>query len=479
MTQVPYLRVNITGIRAAAGTACATITSVIQREIQSGALPAGGRLPPVRVLAHQLGVSKNTVQSAYDELAARDLIEARNRRGVFVKAEQGTSPRPPSCRRPATPDLIKGYGQWAPDRISNAIHLGKVFIDPELLPQEQLSACFRSVLQSPGLKSFYDAQGYRPLRTAIAKRLVARGIPAEADEVIITTGSQQALDLTCRALASKKIATENPAYGIGKMLFEMNDMTVTSLPVNPFCELPLDEWTQRIATQRPSLLYLTTNFQNPTGYSYSTSELMHIADLSATYSFGIIEDDWGSDMLSFSEYRPPLRALCGGYILYMNSFTKKLLPSMRIGYLVADRAMIPTLVNAKRAATLANPLLEEMALFEFLDRGYYDSHLKKLQAELDQRYHACLRQLEATMPEGVHWARPGGGPLIWLELPEHIALAGLTSKLEERGVVIADTRDRFFGAPHLHGFPIGYAFNNAEKLAKGLAILAETLHELI
>ncbi len=465
MSKAPYLRVRVPhGTSTVDG-----LVAAITEELSHRDLPQGMRLPPVRALAHQLGISKTTVQNAYDELNARGLTHTKRRQGVFVSQGPEGEGEPIAV---ALPELLEpGPPDGGP---SLELNLSRVFLDPDLLPTEMLARCYRAVLKT-GLDPLYQAQGYLPLRAAIAERLQKRGIETSAEEILITLGSQQALDVICRAMSQRRIATEDPAYSIGKQLFEMNQMDVLGLPLDPFKPLDRNLWEERLREFRPSMLYLTTNYQNPTGYSYSTGELLRLAELSQELGFGIIEDDWGSDMLSYSEYRPPLRALAGAGVLYMNSFTKKLLPSMRLGFLVAPKELMPTLVAAKRVATLANPLLEEAVLCEFLVRGYYDRHLRKLQKELDRRYHCCLQLLQELMPPGVRWSQPGGGPLIWLELPTSVCLENLGSELAKRGVSIGVNFERFFGRPHLHGFPIGFAYPKPEVLKEGLTRLAEAL----
>jgi DNA-binding transcriptional MocR family regulator len=261
-----------------------------------------------------------------------------------------------------------------------------------------------------------------------------------------------------RALETQVVGTEDPSYHLGKHLFEMNGIKTFGLPIDPFKGVDEGAWAQRLAEKRPGLVYLTTNFQNPNGYSYSSSEIAKIVSWAKDYQFGILEDDWGAEMLSYSEFKPGLRAMGGNNVLYMNSFTKKVLPSLRLGYLAANEKTIEPLLMAKRVSTIALPGIIEAVLFEFLDRGYYDTHLRFVQEELDIRYEHCLSLLRDHMPEGVKWTTPGGGPVLWLELPKRVDLSLLMGRLKEQGVLIQLSNNAFFGEPHSHGFKIGYAF---------------------
>ncbi|MDQ3299417.1 MAG: PLP-dependent aminotransferase family protein [Myxococcota bacterium] len=487
MTRAPYVRLHVTtGERRATA---ADIVASVGREIASGALPAGSRLPPVRALEKQLGLSKNTAQAAYDELVARGLVGAREREGVFVlAATQHATPAP--IVTPPLPMFVPsplGHPDLPP---RGTTALSTVFIDPELLPTERIAECARSVLREK-MPSQYDAQGYPPLREAIAKRLRARGLDVEADEVVITTGSQQSLDIVARSLAERRIACESPVYAYAKLLFESLGAELVGLHLDPFDGIDLDAWDRALAA-RPSLAYLIPSFQNPTGYSYTSAELQGVLELCRKHGVAILEDDWGSDMLSDGEYRPMLRMLGGKHVLYVNSFTKKLLPSLRVGFVAASPELVPTLVAMKRLSTLGNAWLTEAVVAEFLDRGYYDTHLTALQRALDTRYAACLTALDELMPDGVRWTRPGGGPTLWLELPRTVDMPALESHLARRGVHISNKAAAFvtsavarpdglaplrsnLGVPHLHGFRIAYAFLSETEMRSALTILADAL----
>jgi DNA-binding transcriptional MocR family regulator len=470
MTRSPYVGLHVAapGRRATA----ADIVTSVQREISDGALPAGTRLPPVRALEKQLGLSKNTAQAAYDELVARGLVEAREREGVFVLAPTRVATPPRVIDAPAPVFVAPPLAR--PDIAPRGMTpLSTVFIDPELLPTERIAECARSVLRER-MPAQYDAQGYPPLRQAIARRLQARGLDVEPDEIVVTTGSQQSLDIVARSLAVRRIAVESPVYAYAKLLFESLGHELVGLHLDPFGGLDLDVWRKALAT-RPALAYLIPSFHNPTGYSYTSAELRGVLELCREYGVAILEDDWGSDMLSDGEYRPMLRMLGGKDVLYVNSFTKKLLPSLRIGFVAAAPALVPTLVAMKRLSTLGNAWLTEAVVAEFLDRGYYDTHLAALQKALDERYAACLAALDELMPDGVRWTRPGGGPTLWLELPRTVDLAALEAHLARRGVHVSNASAAFLGAPHLHGFRIAYAYLAEPEMRRALTILADAL----
>jgi 2-aminoadipate transaminase len=477
MSRPPYVSLHFPAASPGGRIAARDIVERFAAEIRAGHLPAGCRVPPVRVLERQLGLSKNTVQAAYDELVARALLETREREGVFVAAPEGRHPTRPATTLAAPAQLRPPPALFRTPPPPGTLRLSTVFIDPDLLPTEQLTECVRAVSRRAGTELPTEVQGQAALRGAIAERLRRRGMEVTAEEILITVGSQQALDVVSRALAGGAVATEDPVYPHARLLFERNGAAPFGLPLDPFHGIDLERWASLLRERRPSLLYAITSFQNPTGYSYASHELQRLLELSGELGFALLEDDWGSDMLSDSEYRPSLRLLGGPNVLYVNSFTKKLWPSLRIGFVVAPREQIPALAATKRLSTLGSPPLMEAALAEFLERGYYDTHLTRLQAELDRRYQACLDALRALMPADVRWTTPGGGPTLWLELPREVPLPALTRALAARAVEIEDASPAFFAeaAPHLHGFRVSYACTPSDPLRRGLGVLAEEL----
>jgi len=184
-------------------------------------------------------------------------------------------------------------------------------------------------------------------------------------------------------------------------------------------------------------------------------------------------------MQSGGEFRAMLRALGGEHVLYVNSFTKKLLPSLRVGFVVAHRSLVPSPPGDEAPVRRsANAWITEATVAEFLARGYYDTHLAHVQRELDARYTACLAALAELMPDGVRWTTPGGGPTLWLDLPRAIELGALEERLALRDVFIERQNAAFLGEPHLNGFRVSYAFHRPERLRRGLEILADELRKM-
>lgn len=474
-----YLRVHVGGDGGGRAWTAGAIAELLARQIAREPPPAGTLLPPARALALRLGIPARTVQAAYQALAARSLV-TRGGRGAFAvtthrrSAPQRAAPRRAAPPTPAVPALRPVAVANRPARgTPGYITLSSAFLDPRLAPRREIVRCMRAALRDPGPPTFAHLQGYPPLRALIARRLSRIGIVADPEHIVITIGSQQVLDLVCRSLEVKKIATESPAYIAAKALFQLGDVEITGLPVDPFTGIDVARWRELLATRRPSLAYLTSSFQNPTGYSYSSAELHRILEWSAELGFGILEDDWGSEMLPGSAYQPTLRALGGDNVLYMNAFTKKTLPSLRVGFVVCSERTLPGVLQAKKLSINGTPAMIEETLFALLEGGHYDAYLARAQAELEGRYRHCLALLRGLLPPAARWTVPGGGPILWLELPRQVSLARLIGELREQKVLVNPQDAAFLGAPHLHGFMIGYAFPDRAEMTAAIEILAK------
>lgn len=375
--------------------------------------------------------------------------------------------------RVAPPNLLPVIAANRPARgTPGYITLGSAFLDPRLIPWDAILECFALAARDPGPATFAHVQGFPPLRAAIAQRLARIGIVVDPAHVLVTLGSQHALDLIARSLVERHVAVETPGYAAGRALFELAGATITPLPLDPFEGVDLARWHALLVARRPALAYLTTSTHNPTGYTYSAGERAQLVAWASELGFGILEDDWASEMRPAAPM-PRLRALGGEGVLYTNAFTKKLVPSLRLGYIACDATSLPSLLQAKKLSLNGTPALVEEMLFHFLVRGHYDVHIATVEAECDARARHCLALLAALMPGDVRWTRPVDGPVLWLELPRRIALDALIARLAARKVLLNPQDTAFAGTPHLHGVMIGYGFPDRAEMTTALEILAE------
>ncbi|MBN1310822.1 MAG: PLP-dependent aminotransferase family protein [Anaerolineae bacterium] len=390
------------------------------RQIENGILAPGDRLPATRELAGQLGVARISVVAAYEELKAEGYITSQVGRGTFVADRPpgdlaaapltgAMSPRNATLRELLTlaerPDVIN---------FSHGIPADS-FLSVSLI-REALDA----VLTRDGASAIaYEApEGYLPLRELVARRMFELGIEVAAGEVLITGGCQQALDLAVQALLKPGdvLISSNPTYAGMLDIAQARGVTVIGIPVDPD-GLQTEALEDRIVRHRPRLLYLAPTYHNPTGSVMPLHRRRYLLDLAGRYRLPVLEDGVYSEMSYIGTPPLPLKALDKeGLVLYASSFSKVLLPGMRIGYLLASGGLYQRLARVKRAADICTPALNQRAIHLVLESGQLDEHVAQVRIACLQRRKAMLDALKRHFPEA-QWASPAGGMYLWLELP--------------------------------------------------------------
>jgi GntR family transcriptional regulator/MocR family aminotransferase len=427
------------------------IAAFIEHQIGTGTLRPGALLPSIRALAQRLAVSKTVAAMAYAELEARGRVAGRVGQGTVVTPLGSDSARRP---RPALalPDRAPG-GAVLRDLVRLAqqpglINFGISSPSMEHLPAGDFGRCLRAVLQQDGAAAYgYEQiEGYRPLREAIARHLMGRGMATTADEVLVTTGAQQAIDLTLRALAApgEWVVTEGPCYTGALEAFHLQRVRVATAPVDAQ-GLVVDALEPLFRELRPRLLYTTPSFQNPTGTTLSLERRRRLVELATRWGVTILEDGVCSELELCAPAPPALWAL-GGPIVHCGSFSKGLLPGIRLGYAVADVEMIRRLTVVKQASDINSPGLLQRALARFLDAGHFAPHLRRVLAVYRRRREAVLQALQRYLPEGSRWTEPAGGFHLWVTLPPEADVTPLYLAAIEAGIVFAPGQV-FFPAP--------------------------------
>ncbi len=431
------------------------IASELGARIESGELAAGERLPPIRRLAEQLGVNRDTVALAYDELAGSGAVTARVGRGTFVMGEVGEFPparEAPARIEPALSSaaarLIEferarpAYGQGGA-----AVAMQELAPDPDLYPLREFRSALSRVLIRDGgaLLGYGDPRGDRRLREALSKRLVAHGVPTEADELVVTQGATQGISTVLRVFAEpgSSLAVEEPTYAnvIASVLAE----GLRPAPV-PMIGSGVDLGALARVLARPEVraFYTIPTFHNPMGVTTGLAHRRALLEIAAQAGKPVIEDAYEMDLRFRGPSVASLAALdTRGLVVQLLSFSKSLFPGARAGAVRAQGRTLEALIALRRAADLGGSPLLQAALAEFLEAGHYDRHLARLRRHLRRRFRVAFEALGAEMPSGATWTRPEGGYQIWVRLPEGIDARHLLPEAARHGVLFVPG-DQFY-----------------------------------
>lgn len=390
------------------------------RQIENGILAPGDRLPATRELADQLGVARISVVAAYEELKVEGYITSQVGRGTFVaERSPGNAATAPlmgamSPRNATLRELLSLAER------SEVINFSHGIPADSFLSVSLIRGALDAVLTRDGVSAIaYEApEGYHPLRELVARRAAHLGIEVAAGEVLITGGCQQALDLAVQALLKPGdvLLSSNPTYSGMLDIAQARGVTVLGVPVDAD-GMQTAELEEVILQHRPRLLYLAPTYHNPTGSVMPLHRRRHLLDLVGRYRLPVLEDGVYGELTYVGEPPPPLKALDEhGLVLYASSFSKVLLPGLRIGYLLAGGGLYQRLARVKRAADICTPALNQRAIHLTLESGQLDEQVAAVRIACQQRRTAMLDALSQYFPEA-HWTPPAGGMYLWLELP--------------------------------------------------------------
>jgi 2-aminoadipate transaminase len=321
---------------------------------------------------------------------------------------------------------------------------------PELFPIDDLRAAFDAVLSTdgPGALQYGPTEGYAPLRDYLAHRLARRGIVTKPENILLTTGSQQGLDLLSKVFlhAHSPVLVEAPSYVGALQAFASHGSRCLAVPVDDqgMCveraALMLYNEASRSAVE-PALLYTVATFQNPSGVTMSRERRLALLDLCAVKQLPLVEDDPYGELRYEGEEVLALRALPGGEeTIYLGTFSKILAPGLRLGWVVAPQPVIARLVIAKQATDLHTDSLVQRAVLHYCMHADMDGHIAHLRTAYRSRRDAMLAALTDYFPSSVHWTYPKGGLFIWVTLPGKIDTRALLAEaLESRVVFVPGT----------------------------------------
>ncbi|KLU27139.1 GntR family transcriptional regulator [Caballeronia mineralivorans PML1(12)] len=328
---------------------------------------------------------------------------------------------------------------------------------------------------------YCNSEGYGPLRDLIAQRAKAKGIKLDASDLLITTGSQQAIDLITRVLVNPgdRVAVEAPTYLGALQTFQFQGADVLPVPTDHE-GVRVEELEALVVRHRPKLLYLIPNFANPTGYVMSLRRRKQVLSLAKTHRFFIVEDDAYGE-LYFEEPPPPsLFALANEeerqWVVHLASFSKILAPGLRLAWLSAPAELLRHVVVAKQLGDTHAPTLSQLAAFHYLNAGSLEPALSRLRRFYQNQARAMQRAIKTELSGTPFNARPAeGGMFYWADLPFVDTTAMLRNAIEEHGVAYVPGAAFYVGQPERTRLRLSFASASVEQIGEGIRRLARCI----
>ena len=421
------------------------VSGEIAALIEAGTYRVGDRLPSIRQLSSKLSVSINTVMQAYAVLEDRRVIQARPQSGYYVSPrvpEITAAPLSGRQRLVATTATCSDLCQQVIRNMMNRelIPFGSAIPHPRHLPVDKLNRVMTSVLRRFGDQgvAYMMPPGCERLRTQIAKRSLSSGFSVGPDQVLITSGCVEAVQLALRATCrpGDTIAVESPFYFNFLQLIAEMGLQALEIPSTPREGISIEALSYAIENNRISACLVIPNFSNPLGSLMPDERKRKLVQLLAAHDIALIEDDIYGD-LTFSPERPVAAKSFDskGLVIYCSSFSKTLAPGYRVGWAIGGRFQ-PEMERLKMMSNLATASPPQLALAEFLATGGYDHHLRAIRRVYARNISLLADAVARYFPQGTRMTHPAGSFMLWVEMPEGTDSVRLFHQALEHGIGI-------------------------------------------
>lgn len=468
------------------------ISQYFRQMISQGRVSEGYRLPPERKLARTLGVNRTTILNAYRDLKEAGLVAGHVGRGTSVlPLTAETEPFPHDIQPLRWPQLLRQQTATPWEGIIRDLHalterkdmiilsIGLPALD--LVPTGLMRDAQHAIIaeRGPGAFSSGPCEGHFGFRTALAGLMERRGAACDPEEILVTSGSQQAIDLIARVLLEPgdTVVVEEPSYFGALNVFRQAQARLLGVPVdrNGMRTDLLEPLLQR---HRPKFIYTLPTYQNPSGALLSLERRRQLLELAHRFRVPVVEDDIYHD-LAYEDGPPPtLKALDdAGFVIYVSSFSKVLSPGLRIGWVVAPRPLLHHLVLAKQLTDLHSPTLSQLLIERLLTSGEFLRHVHSLREIYLRRREAMAEALRAEAPEGVSWTKPAGGFYFWCRLPD-VPQAALLARAGEERVSYLPGVPCFVHEPAEHRVRLSYSHCPIDQIHEGVVRLMRAVRRM-
>lgn len=392
--------------------------------MENGRLLRDTHLPSVREFSRLLGVNQVTVVSSFRKLQEDGLIYTKSGSGTYVAGLLNISDKPgnPFLQDELYPQadiLYSGTGRIM--ITENTVNFASATPTSDLFPVDHFKLVLNEVLDRDkgNAFSYTESQGFPPLQESIAKIISKMDVNYSTEDINITSGAQQGIDIITKALLRQGdcIITESPTYTGAVAVFKSRDAQLVDVAMQPGGpDLNLLEYA--IKKYKPCLMYTIPSFQNPTSCSYTNEKRKVLLEMAEKYNFFIIEDDYVSDLDFDHRQYIPLKTLdTGNRVIMIKSFSKLFMPGLRLGFMVVPSRLSQVLLAAKHTADISTSGLVQRAFDLYIREGYWNSHFEFMYNVYRGRYKVIVESLEQFLPQGCSFIKPGGGLSVWISLP--------------------------------------------------------------
>ena len=363
---------------------------------------------------------------------------------------------------PPHPDIIRFAGGAPP---------------PEAVPLDRLRQAMAQAWEiEPETLYYGETEGHEPLRRLIAERMGRRGATVDPDNVLITNGSQQGLDLVAKLFIEPgdRVIIEGPTYFGALQVFDVYEAQYLTVPMDDAGMIPsaLEEALASYPT--PKLIYTIPTFQNPMGVSINPERRRQVVDLARAYNVPIVEDDPYGELWFRGADPGPLRAL-DQEVIYLGTFSKTLAPALRMGWMAAPHPLMKLLIDAKEGVDIQSDRVVQRGIVAAAECGWLDAHLTRVRNVYRERCDLMLACLEREMPRGTHWTVPDGGFFIWVTLPDGANSDALLADCVANGAAYIPG-SAFYADGHPTGaFRLGFTTLPPDRITEGIARLGQAL----
>ncbi|MBM6829918.1 PLP-dependent aminotransferase family protein [Anaerotignum lactatifermentans] len=444
--------------------------------IADGSLPADSKLPPIRKMASHFGVNSVTIVAAYKYLEQKRMVYSRVGSGTYI------SPLP--VEQVPAPIARKNMALFErTPAMENAINFTLTSLPNELFPVDAFKKAFDAVLEREkgGAFRYTDSMGYFPLRQELCRYLASFGIHTEEDAIQVISGAQQGIDIMSKAVLryGDVVFVEKPTFygAAGAFLSRGTKLIEIPMETDGMAMTALEDY---LKLYHPRFIYMMAYFQTPTGISYSMEKKRRLLELAEKYDTYIIEEDDFYDFHYGKEHPLPLKALdYKNRVVYIKSFSKILMPGLRMGLMVLPKKIRMAVQEAKYTTDISTSGFIQKALEEYLRINGWELHGKQVRQYGSGKYRKAVSMAKKYLtPKGASFALPEGGVSLWVRLPDGVDAEVFCNRALEKNVLVSPGSQFSLGQEGSSHIRLSFAGLSDDKIEVGMKRLGDVLEEM-